>query len=243
MITLTIDGREIKAAEGLTILDAARDNGIDIPTLCHHDAITPYGACRLCMVEISGDNWSKLVTSCLYPVAEGLKVDTMSKRVMDSRRVIMEFLLARCPDVEVIQDMARQVGVTETPFNKEDGDCILCGMCVRVCEEVVGVSALGFIRRGVSREVGTPFLESSDVCVGCGSCAEICPTNCIKIEDKGNTRTIKNWKVEFELEKCKSCGRFFAPKAQLDYLRQKSGLDASFFEICPECKKSGENTK
>jgi bidirectional [NiFe] hydrogenase diaphorase subunit len=242
MVTLTIDGLKIEASEGSMLLDVARDHNINIPTLCHHDAITPYGACRLCMVEISGDGWSKLVTSCLYPVEEGLNVDTKNDRVMTSRRVMMEFLLARCPDVKVIQDLARHMGIEETPFEKGDSDCILCGMCVRVCEEVVGVSALGFISRGVDREVGTPFLESSDVCVGCGSCAEICPTSCIKIEDEGNVRTIPNWKVQFELEECKTCGKFFAPKAQLEYLRQTSGLPESFFESCPECHKSEDST-
>jgi NADH dehydrogenase/NADH:ubiquinone oxidoreductase subunit G len=238
MVTLTIDGQRVEASEGSTILDVARDHNINIPTLCHNDAIAPYGACRLCMVEISKNGRNKLVASCLYPVEDGLEVETQSERVMNSRKVMMEFLLARCPDVKIIQELAREMGVEDTPFEKEDSDCILCSMCVRVCAEVVGVSAIGFIGRGVDRKVGTPFLESPEVCVGCGSCAEICPTEAIKIEDKGNIRTIHNWKVQFELEKCEGCGRLFAPKAQLEYLRKTSGLPQSFFKLCPDCHKS-----
>ena len=239
MVTLTIDDQRVEVAEGLTILDAARELRIPIPTLCHNDALAPYGACRLCMVEIAKDGWSKLVASCLYPVEEGLEVDTRSERVMSSRQLMLEFLLARCPGVKMVQDLAREMGVDHTPFEIGDDECILCGMCVRACEEVVGVSALGFIGRGVDREVGPPFLEAPEVCVGCGSCAEICPTGAIKIEDIGDRRKIHNWNAEFELAQCKTCKKYFAPKAQLEFLKQQSGLPEEFFEACPDCMREG----
>ena len=148
MVTLTIDGKKVEAEEGSTLLDVARDQVIPIPTLCHNEALAPYGACRLCMVEVAKGGRSKLVASCLYPVEEGLEVDTKSERVMASRRVVVEFLLARCPGAKVIQDLAEEMGIKKTPFKKDKTSCILCGSCVRTCSEVVGVSALGFVGRG-----------------------------------------------------------------------------------------------
>ena len=241
MVTLTIDGREVQAQEGAMILDVARDNNIYIPALCANEAIKPYGACRLCLVEIVTNGRERLVTSCLYPVEEGLIVKTNSERIMNNRRMIMELLLARCPDLEVIQDLARRLGVDKTPFKLEDEKCILCGLCVRACEEVVGVSAISLVSRGVNREIATPFYEPSDTCIGCGSCAYVCPLNTIEMEDVGNTRTIafpnpKMKKTEFKLKKCKTCGNYWAPEKQLDYIIKESGLAPEIFDNCPNCR-------
>ena len=235
MVTLTIDGRELKAKEGATILEVARENGIYIPALCYYESVSPSGACRICLVEIIRDGRSRLVASCLYPVEEGLVVKTDSERVLTTRKMVVELLLARCPNVKAIQDLAQELGVTETEFRLEDEECILCGLCVRVCQEVVGVSAISFVSRGTKREVATPFLEPSQTCIGCGSCAYICPTNAIKMEDVGDTRIIHNWKTTFKLQQCKVCGKYFAPKAQLDYLRKRLNLPQEIFEVCPQC--------
>src|SRR4030043_1821823 len=113
MITLNIDGRAFKAEEGQTILQVARENGIDIPTLCHHEAIEPYGACRLCIVEITRGRRTRIVTSCLYPVEEGLKVQTNSLRVMQNRKMLVELLLARCSKNKVIRELASQFGIEQ----------------------------------------------------------------------------------------------------------------------------------
>jgi len=238
VVKLTIDGREVQAEEGVTILETARENNIYIPSLCSHDGVTPYGACRLCLVEIVSDGRERLVASCLYPVEEGLVVKTNSERVVNNRRVIMELLLARCPDSEVIQDLARRLGVDETPFRLEDNTCILCGLCVRVCEEVVGVSAISLVNRGVNREMAPPFYEPSDICIGCGSCAYVCPTGAIKVEDVGDTRIISmpTCKTEFKLKKCKICGNYWAPERQLDYIIKKAGLPPDVFDNCPNCR-------
>jgi bidirectional [NiFe] hydrogenase diaphorase subunit len=239
LVTLTIDGQKLQAEQGRTILEVARDNGIEIPTLCYNEGVEPYGACRLCLVEISKNGRTRLVTSCLYPVEEGLVVNTASERVMANRKMLMELLLARCSGVKVIEDLARKIGVEKPPFKPEyleKNECILCGLCVRACREVVGTSAISLVNRGVNREVAAPFLETAPDCIGCGSCVFICPTKCIKMEDKGGIRTIHNWKVDFKLKKCKVCGNYFAPEKQLEYIRKKLNLPEDFFDTCPNCK-------
>ena len=239
MITLNIDGHEFKAEEGQTILQVARENGIDIPTLCYNEAIEPYGACRLCIVEISKGKRTRIVTSCLYPVEEGLKVKTDSPRVINNRKTILELLLARCSKNKVIRELASQAGIEQPSFKSEyleDNDCIVCGLCVRACEQVVGVSAISLVNRGITKEPASPFLEPAADCIGCGSCYYICPTGAIKMEDRKDTRIIYNWKVELKLKKCKICGNYWAPEKQLEYIRKKWNLPEDFFDICPTCK-------
>ena len=239
MITLTIDGRKLKGEKGQTILQVAKENGIYIPTLCHHEAVESYGACRLCIVEISKGGRSKIVTSCLYPIEEGLKVKTNSPRVLKNRKMLLELLLAKCHKNQVIQELASQMGI-EKPLIKqeylEDEDCIVCGLCVRACEEIVGVSAISLVNRGITKCPAPPFLEAASACIGCGSCYYICPTGAIKMEDREGVRRIHNWKVEFKLKKCKVCGNYWAPEAQLKYIREKWNLPEDFFDICPNCK-------
>jgi len=242
MITIDIDGRELKAKKGQTVLEVARESGIYIPTLCYHESLAPYGACRLCVVEVFHGSRSRLVASCLYPVEEGLKVVTASPRVKDNRRVIMELLLARCSENEVVRKLASEMGVEQPPFKTEyleNEDCILCGLCARACEQIVERSAISLVNRGVKRELATPFREPSAACIGCGSCAYICPTGAIKMEDKDGIRVVyaRNWKTEFKLKKCKVCGSYWAPEAQLEYIRKKVNLPQGFFDVCLNCRK------
>jgi bidirectional [NiFe] hydrogenase diaphorase subunit len=185
MVTLTIDGKFVRTESRTSLLEAAKTLGIAIPTLCYHEALKPYGACRLCVVEIEKHGRSKLVTSCNYPAEDGLVVFTSNERVMRTRRMLMELLLARCPDVQTIRRLAETMGVRASRFGHQAKErCILCGLCVRVCEEIVGVSAIGFADRGTSRQVSTPLGLASDVCIGCGSCTYICPTGCIEMVGK-----------------------------------------------------------
>jgi NADH dehydrogenase/NADH:ubiquinone oxidoreductase subunit G len=242
MAKLTINGRKITAEEGTTILYAARENNIYIPTLCQNEAVAPYGACRLCLVEITtAKGRERLVTSCIYQVEEGLIVRTHTDRITRIRRMLLELLLARCPDSEVIRDMASKYGITRTRFIKQTGNhkCILCANCARTCEEVVGVAAISLARRGVDRKMTTPFDEDfSDVCIGCGSCAYSCPTGAITLEDKNGTRVIKwphNW-MEFKLKKCSVCGRYWAPEKQVEYVARTSGTPLSDYDVCPDCR-------
>ncbi len=240
MATLTIDGRQVQAEDSQTVLEAAINSNIYIPTLCHHESVAPYGGCRLCLVEISQGGRERLVASCLYPVKDGLTVKTDSPRISNVRRTVIELLLARCPDSEVIQALAARLGVTASRFPAETNNhkCILCALCTRACQEVVGAAAIGLVSRGVNRQMATPFYDFSEVCIACGSCAEICPTGAITITDAGDTRTIvmPNVTMEFKLKKCASCGRYWAPERQLEFMRQQAGLPADYYDKCPDCR-------
>ena len=175
MVNLTIDGVEVQAEEGATVLEVARFYGFDIPTLCYHDELTPYGACRLCTVEVKDGNRRRLVASCLYPVKEGLVVKTSSEKIVKGRKLLLELLIARCPNSKRLQDMASKMGVEQIRFKMENSDCILCGLCVRMCAEQMQGGAIGFVGRGQKREVVTPFHEANEVCRNCGACMYICP--------------------------------------------------------------------
>lgn len=179
-ITLTIDGQEVHAKEGVSILEVAKGMGINIPTLCYHKALSPFGSCRICSVEIVADRGkSRIVTSCNYPVVEGLVVYTKSEKTIKVRKLLLELLLARTPKVEKIKALALEYGIEKPSFwvEDEDEDCILCGLCTRVCNELVGVNAVDFAKRGVEREITTPYQTFSNDCIGCGACVKICPTN------------------------------------------------------------------
>ena len=184
-VALKIDDKDVIAKEGMTVLEAARSVGIDIPTLCYHPALSPYGACRLCTVEAITRGRSRLVTSCNYPVEEGLEVKTRTDRVIEGRKMLLELLLARCPEAKVIQDLAHEYGVEKPMFKvgKPEELCILCGLCARFCEEVVGASAITFTKRGIDREVTVLPEITPELCIGCGACADVCPTGEIRLED------------------------------------------------------------
>lgn len=175
MIHLKINGVSIHVEEGTTLLEAAQELGFPIPTLCHKEGLTPYGACRLCVVEIGQGSNKKLVTSCTYPAEEGLLVRTGSSRVVKARKMIIELLLASTPQSKTIQDLASNYAVTQQRFRQEHEDCILCGLCVRMCKEQMVASAIGFRGRGQERNIGTPFDVQSDVCRLCGGCMYVCP--------------------------------------------------------------------
>jgi NADH dehydrogenase/NADH:ubiquinone oxidoreductase subunit G len=175
MITLKINGVPVTVEEGTTLLEAAKFVGFPIPTLCHMEGLSPYGACRLCVVEIGEGLKTKLVSSCTYPAQEGLNVRTSSSRVVRARRMILELLLASCPQSKIIQDLASAHNVRQQRFRQEYETCILCGLCVRMCKEQMMASAIGFRGRGERRSIGTPFDIKSEKCRLCGGCIYVCP--------------------------------------------------------------------
>jgi heterodisulfide reductase subunit A2 len=183
-IRLKMNGIEVEAEDRTPLLQIAQKLGVRIPTLCHHPILEPYGVCRICTVEVSIRNRVRMVTACNYPATDGIEVLTDSPRVRRDRRMILEWLLARCGHVPVLNQLAEEYGITEPRFGRGDDDCILCGLCVRVCSDVVGANVLGFFGRGTTREVSTAYGETSEQCIACGACAYVCPTGCITIQDE-----------------------------------------------------------
>jgi bidirectional [NiFe] hydrogenase diaphorase subunit len=179
-ILLQIDGKEVKAREGMTVLEAARSAGIPIPTLCHHEKLEPYGACRLCIVELEMRGWTKLVVSCLYPVEQNLVVRTRSEKVDRIRKMILELLLAHAPDAFELQDLAKEYGADKDRFEKEASFCIHCGLCVRYCAEVKKKNAVGFVDRGTRREISFIPEIASKECWNCKECFPLCPTSALQ---------------------------------------------------------------
>jgi heterodisulfide reductase subunit A len=181
-LTFSLNGVQVEAQAGQTILEAARAKGVVIPTLCHHPALEAYGGCRLCMVEITQGKRKRLVTSCNYEVREGLEVQSDSERVHKSRRMSLELLLARCPEVQSIRELAGKYGVQTPRFPLEKEDCILCGLCVRICRERMGPGVADFVGRGADIKVDTPYHRGSEVCLECGACESVCPTHSIRLK-------------------------------------------------------------
>ncbi|HEY4711488.1 MAG TPA: 2Fe-2S iron-sulfur cluster-binding protein [Dehalococcoidia bacterium] len=179
-ITLQIDGREVKAKKGMTILEAAQSAGIFIPTLCAHEKLEPYGACRICTVEIETRGRTNLVAACLYPVEPNLLVKTRSKRVDKVRKMLLELMLAHAPDAVELQDLAKEYGANKDRFEKESSFCVLCGLCVRYCAEVKKKNAIGFVDRGVRREVAFIPEIASRECWDCKECFPLCPTEALQ---------------------------------------------------------------
>jgi len=207
MIHLTINDQPIQVPEDRTLLEACREHDISIPTLCYHPALEPYGSCRLCMVEIAAPGRpARLAAACVYPCEEGLVVQTDSPAVQRSRRMTVELLLAGAYDSPEIQALAMELGVREARYKLPEADaCVLCGLCVRACKEIVGVSAISFIHRGMSKKVSTPFEISSAVCIGCGTCVLICPTGRIRLSDVSGLRSVHFTSSEYNRLYCQIC--------------------------------------
>jgi predicted molibdopterin-dependent oxidoreductase YjgC len=252
MVKIIIDGIETAVPEGTTVLEAAGKLGIWIPTLCHHEALTPYGGCRLCVVEVTRDGSTQIVSSCACKAADGIEVQTETEKVLNIRKFIIELLLSEAPQAKILQDLASDLGVSAPDrFQVRNELCISCGQCIRACQEIVGVGAIDFAGRGYERTAASPFFQRSEDCIGCGTCVAICPTGAIIMHDiaegetatvpdsgeiTGPARIIDNWKVGLAMKHCKKCGEPFAPQFQLDYISRKASLPDDFFDVCRQCR-------
>jgi bidirectional [NiFe] hydrogenase diaphorase subunit len=240
MIHITMDGRKFGAEEGETVLAVARRAGIDIPTLCHHEALEAVGACRLCTVEVGHAKWkgkTSLVTSCLYPVEDGLEVATASEAVRRLRQTVLDLLLARCPESDVIRALAEKHGeVTAYEHFTDKSKCIMCYLCVRACA-TIGCHAISAVSRGTCKEIAPPFHGQPDACVGCGTCATICPTGHISMEDTRTERRI--WGRAFAFAKCDACGGPVMTEEYKSHAVATRGLPADYYKTCPTCRQKG----
>jgi len=176
-IVLNIDGKEVKAKAGMTVLEAAQQAGIYIPTLCHHEKLEAFGGCRLCMVEVESRGWTSYVVSCLYPVAKDIVVRTRSPKVDNIRKVLIEELLAHAPDAPELVKMAEEYGADRNRFAREASFCVLCGLCVRYCDEVKQKNAVSFFDNGSVRQIAFVPEVAKKECWDCQECFALCPTS------------------------------------------------------------------
>ncbi len=179
-ILLQIDGKKVTVQEGMTVLEAARSAGISIPTLCYHEKLEPFGGCRLCLVELESRGGTRLVVSCVYPVENNLVVRTRSEKIDRIRKMILQLLLAHAPDAFDLQDLAHEYGADKNRFEKEASFCIHCGLCVRYCAEVKKKNAVGFVDRGIRKEISFIPEIASRECWNCKECFPLCPTEALQ---------------------------------------------------------------
>jgi len=198
---IKIDGISVEVPGNFTVLEAAKFLGIKIPTLCYHEGLSPWGGCRLCIVEIGISERAKLVTSCTYPVEEGLIVRTATERVVNARKMILELLISQCPTSKILQDLASEIGLNKVRFQPKWENCIQCGLCIRMCNEQMMASAIGFQSRGNKLKISTPYDENSEICRKCGACIYICPACNLRCDGAHPENVLCGGCSHFQLQK------------------------------------------
>jgi len=239
MIDITINGKGLSVERGVTILEAAGELGVRIPTLCHHEGLPPEGSCRVCTVEIEQRGGKKLVASCMFPITGPIAVETESDRAVRARKFVIGLLLNRNPKAIAINELAKEYGVTpEERFASEPDLCIRCARCVRACE-INGTNAIAPAGTGFGRFVSAPYGQEPESCVGCASCAEVCPTGKITYNDTDGARRI--WEKTFDLVRCARCGAQYATKEQI----ARVGTGEEDARFCEKCRRAvfGERFK
>ena len=231
---ITIDGLVCKCEKGEYILTVARRNGIEIPTLCHHDGFSGQGACRVCIVEVVENDRSKIVVSCVYPIEKECEIFTNSEIVRKQRGMILALLRKKAPASKEIEELCKTYGAPDIErFVSEPGNkCVMCGLCVKACTEL-SAGAIATVNRGVSKEIATAYHEPASTCIGCGSCAYVCPTGAIDISQTDSERVI--WGKTFRLVKCSRCGQVIGTEEEVAYAAQRSGVEPD--SLCEACRK------
>jgi bidirectional [NiFe] hydrogenase diaphorase subunit len=240
-VKLWIDGLEVTAPAGASLLDVTRRAGRDVPSLCHHEAVPPIASCRLCLVEVRrpGRCDASLTTSCDYPVSADLEVVTDSPLIRRHRTMNLQLLLPYAPDAPALTQLVDRLAMTRPLFPPVTDatlpGCIMCELCVRVCA-TLGYNALSTIGRGDHKSVGPPFAEEAAMaCAGCGSCHTVCPTRCIPMTDSSTARTI--WGRTFELSTCENCHAPIMTTAQRALTAARGDLSADHYTLCEACKR------
>lgn len=232
---IVIDGRQVEAVVGETILMTARKAGIHVPTLCYYEAFEGQGRCRMCMVEVNQGGRKRTVAACTFPVTEGIEVTTSTPQIEKLRKTIVMLLYKKAPDSQLLQQLYRDYGCIDNSLTEHRGEsCILCNICVRACEEI-GCNSISLIMRGTDKRVATPFDEAAAACIGCGTCAQVCPTNAIPMEEKDGIRTI--WNKSFELVNCQRCGKQFSTREELIHISSRAGSTEAYSELCESCRR------
>lgn len=237
MIKMTIDGREIRATEGQTVLEAAKENQIKIPHLCYHPALKPSGSCKLCGIEVTSPTGKRVaMLSCILKVKENLEVKTNTELVRAHRQKSFDRLIQMAPDAQRIRDLACEWEISVAP--PADG-CIRCRLCIRVCGEIIKAKAL----KMVTDEKGSRVMPEPGRCMGCGTCANLCPTHMIHVNDVNGVRTVSIRDEiigQLPLERCEGCGNLFATENFLTHVKNSMGehpVSKDKRRICPTCMK------
>lgn len=231
---ITIDGIEIEVDLGETILEAARRNGIEIPTLCYSEAFGGQGVCRMCMVEVQEGTRKRLVASCTYPITREIEVKTETPELQQIRRNLVALLYRRAPNSELMKKLNKEYNSPKVELVDPEESCIMCRLCVKACEKV-GANAISTVLRGTEKRVATPFDEESPACIGCTACADICPTGAISVKEEGGKREI--WHKSFQLSRCQSCGEYYSTKPLSGYVQEQLELDLESENLCPDCRR------
>ena len=241
-LKVKIDEKDVIARPDQTILSLARENGIFIPTLCHSEALEPAAMCRLCMVELYEGGRKRFVTSCNFPLRREVEIKTDTPALRKNRKLLLELLMARCPESGDLKELAEAYDADLSRFSSLGDDCVLCGLCARVCEKVGG-RTLTLSGRGVNLRVSTPFGEASSFCIGCGACVQICPVNAITITDEDGERVLRihgREAARIKLPQCTVCRKHYGPVIDLAKVMSKlghPGIPAVNADLCPECAR------